>query len=61
MKTNKQKTKWGIWITSSKCWMENNKRRKATYLKKSEALKDANDFNTMYKSVSKIYEVRKIQ
>lgn len=45
---------------SLKCWIEDNKRRRAVYTKRSEAIKDANDFNSICKKRGCNYKVRKL-
>ena len=53
---------WGIWVTSSKQWMTTDGgKRKARYELKREAVKEANDFNTMWRGRKHIYEARKIK
>ena len=56
----KTKKPWGIWVTTSKQYMEGNNGRKARYEFRREAVKDAEDFNNMWRSRPHIYEVRKI-
>ena len=56
----KTKKPWGIWVTTSKHWMEGNNNRKARYEFRREALKDAEEFNTMWRGRPHIYEVKKI-
>tara|TARA_R110000824_G_scaffold230413_2_gene418090 strand:+ start:269 stop:454 length:186 start_codon:yes stop_codon:yes gene_type:complete len=59
----KRKSKpWGIWVTSSKQWMTTGDgSRKARYELQRDASKEANEFNTMWRSRKHIYEARKIK
>ena len=56
-----KKKRWGIWVTPQGCWMEGNKNRKALYLKRTEAKKDCDDFNGMWKGRRHVYEVKEIK
>jgi len=57
----KTKKPWGIWVTTSKQWMDGNNRRKARYEFRREAVKDAEDFNNMWRGKKSIYEARRIK
>ena len=48
--------KWGVKV-DSKWWTLDNKHKPATYYKKSEAQKDADDFNSMRKKGDNPYTV----
>ena len=52
---------WGIWITSQNTWMMDSPSRKARYELRREAVKEAHEFNTMWKGRKHVYEVRKIK
>tara|TARA_R110000737_G_scaffold118866_2_gene151275 strand:- start:80 stop:265 length:186 start_codon:yes stop_codon:yes gene_type:complete len=53
---------WGIWVNSIKSWLTTDGgRRKARYEFKREALKEAHEFNTMWRGRKQVYEARKIK
>jgi hypothetical protein len=56
----KIKKPWGIWVKTSKEFMEDNQCKKARYQFRREAVKDAEDFNNMWRGRPDIYEARKI-
>ena len=53
--TKKQPKKWGIKVRGK--WWVQSADQNAIYYKKRDAVKDANDFNSMWKGRVKIYTV----
>ena len=59
--TKRKPKPWGIWVTSSKQWMTSGSGRKARYELRRDAVKDADDFNHMWRGREHIYEARRIK